>query len=49
MTDFKGIGPTITWTADSHRPPKMLQIWQSGPNAETIVVQDWMENELTPN
>jgi branched-chain amino acid transport system substrate-binding protein len=49
MTDFKGIGPTITWTADSHRPPKMLQIWQSGPNAETIVLQDWMENELTPN
>jgi branched-chain amino acid transport system substrate-binding protein len=49
MTDFKGIGPNITWTADSHRPPKMLQIWQSGPNAETIVLQDWMENELTPN
>jgi branched-chain amino acid transport system substrate-binding protein len=49
ITDFKGIGPTITWTADSHRPPKMLQIWQSGPNAETIVVHDWMENELTPN
>ncbi|MBR9980871.1 MAG: ABC transporter substrate-binding protein [Desulfatitalea sp.] len=46
ITDFKGIGPRITWSADNHRPPRELQIWQCGPNGETIVVQDWIENEL---
>ena len=46
LTDFQGIGPTITWREDSHLPPRKLRIWQSGPKGETIVLQDWTVNEL---
>lgn len=46
ITDFQGIGPKITWREGNHLPPRMLQMWQCGPNGETIVVQDWFENEL---
>jgi branched-chain amino acid transport system substrate-binding protein len=49
ITDFKGIGPQLSWSKGNHHPPKMLQIWQCGPNGETIVVQDWLKNELSPN
>lgn len=46
ITDFQGIGPVITWREGNHLPPRMLQMWQCGPKGETIVVQDWFENEL---
>lgn len=46
ITDFQGIGPVITWREGNHLPPRILQMWQCGPNGETIVVQDWFENEL---
>jgi ABC-type branched-subunit amino acid transport system substrate-binding protein len=41
ITKRQGIGPVITWTKDSHLPPRQLQIWQCGPKGETIVVQNW--------
>ena len=41
ITERQGIGPIITWTEDSHLPPRMLRVWQCGPQGETIVVQDW--------
>jgi branched-chain amino acid transport system substrate-binding protein len=47
ITNRQGVGPVLTWTEDSHLPPRKLQVWQCGPNAETIVVQDWIENDLT--
>ncbi|OGP67915.1 MAG: hypothetical protein A2W27_03300 [Deltaproteobacteria bacterium RBG_16_44_11] len=47
VTNFQGIGPKLTWRADNHRPPRALRIWQSGPKAEVIVLQDWTENELS--
>lgn len=47
MTNIQGVGPVLSWTADDHRPPRALRIWQCGPNGEFNVVQDWFENELT--
>lgn len=46
ITERQGVGPIITWTKESHHPPRQLQVWQCGPNGETIVVQDWIENDL---
>jgi len=43
---FQGMGPKIKWTANNHRPPRELRIWQSGPKGEVIVLQDWSVNEL---
>lgn len=47
MTNFQGVGPKITWRPDNHKASKAVQIWQCGPNAEIIVLQDWMENEIS--
>lgn len=46
ITERQGVGPIIIWTKESHHPPRQLQVWQCGPNGETIVVQDWIENDL---
>ena len=46
VTEFQGVGPVLTWTADDHRPPRSLRIWQCGPNGEFNVIHDWIENEL---
>lgn len=47
MTNVQGVGPVLSWTADDHRPPRSLRIWQCGPKGEFNIVQDWFENELT--
>ena len=47
MTEVQGVGPVLSWTADDHRPPRSLRIWQCGPKGEFNVVQDWFENELS--
>ena len=46
ITQRQGVGPVLTWTKDSHLPPRMLQVWQCGPKGEAIVVMDWTENTL---
>ncbi len=47
LKNFQGVGPKITWTANNHKAPKTIQIWQAGPNSELIVLQDWTENEIS--
>jgi ABC-type branched-subunit amino acid transport system substrate-binding protein len=47
LTNFQGVGPKVTWTPKYHRAQKAVQIWQSGPNGEIIVLQQWTENELS--
>ena len=44
--NFQGIGPKVTWTADQHQGTDSIQIWKCGPNASTILLQDWTVNEL---
>ncbi len=46
IKDFKGIGPKLTWTPDNHRGPDSIVIYQCGPNAETILLQDWTVNDI---
>jgi branched-chain amino acid transport system substrate-binding protein len=45
-TNFKSIGPTITWTKNLHQGVDSAMIWKCGPNGSTIVLQDWTANEL---
>ena len=44
--NFQGIGPKVTWTANQHQGTDSIQIWKCGPNASTILLQDWTVNEL---
>ncbi len=44
--NFQGIGPKVTWTANQHQGTDSIQIWKCGPNASTILLQDWTANEL---
>ncbi len=44
--NFQGIGPKVTWTANQHQGTDSIQIWKCGPNAGTILLQDWTVNEL---
>jgi len=44
--NFQGTGPKVTWTPTQHQGTDSIQIWKCGPNASTILVQDWAVNEL---
>jgi ABC-type branched-subunit amino acid transport system substrate-binding protein len=44
--NFKGVGPTITWTKNQHQGTDSIQIWQCGPQGSTKVLQGWMANDL---
>jgi ABC-type branched-subunit amino acid transport system substrate-binding protein len=46
ITNFQGVGPKITWRPNNHRAGNAVMIWQCGPQAETILLQNWMENEI---
>ncbi|MCK9274469.1 MAG: ABC transporter substrate-binding protein [Syntrophales bacterium] len=46
ISNFKGIGPPLNWTAENHRGPSAVVVWKCGPNAETILLQDWAVNEI---
>jgi hypothetical protein len=46
IRNFKGIGPPLNWTAENHRGPSAVVVWKCGPNAETILLQDWAVNEI---
>ena len=47
LKDFQGVGPKITWTANNHKAPKSVQIWQAVPDKEYVVLQDWTVNEIS--
>jgi branched-chain amino acid transport system substrate-binding protein len=44
--NFKGVGPTITWTKTQHQGTDSIQIWQCGPNGSVNVLQGWTANDL---
>ncbi len=44
--NFKGVGPTINWTAGQHQGTDSIQIWQCGPKGSVKVLQGWTANEL---
>ncbi|HON38484.1 MAG: ABC transporter substrate-binding protein [Desulfomonilia bacterium] len=44
--DFQGIGPKITWSPDVHQGTDSIQILQCGPGGSSILLQDWVSNDL---
>jgi ABC-type branched-subunit amino acid transport system substrate-binding protein len=46
MKNFKGIGPSITWTPTQHQGTDSIQIQKCGPGSTYILLQDWTANDL---
>ncbi|MGV8081265.1 MAG: ABC transporter substrate-binding protein [Syntrophales bacterium] len=44
--NFKGVGPTITWTKSQHQGTDSIQVWQCGPKGGLKVLQGWTANDL---
>ncbi|PKN34340.1 MAG: ABC transporter substrate-binding protein [Deltaproteobacteria bacterium HGW-Deltaproteobacteria-19] len=44
--NFKGVGPTLTWTRSQHQGADSIQIWQCGPKGSLKVLQGWTANDL---
>ena len=45
-TDFKGVGPRITWTPTQHQGVDSIYVAKCGPNGKMIKLKDWTRNDM---